>query len=251
MMTQVKTPTEILAMRESGRMLAEVLSVVRRETVPGISTKQLSDIAVKELKSLGGKPAFLGFQGFPDVICISINEEVVHGIPRTSRIIQDGDIVSLDFGVDYNGMITDSALSLIAGKVRDPRDAELVTNTEKSLDAGIKVLHDGVQIGDIGAAVEGILSAHHYGIIRDLVGHGVGHQLHEDPNIPNFGTKGTGMHLNKNMTIAIEPMATLGSHHVYIADDGWTVITEDGSRSAHFEHTVLITEKDAEVLTKR
>lgn len=251
MVTQVKSTTEILAMRESGHMLATVLSTLRLEVMPGMSTKQLSDIAAKELKSLGGKAAFLGYQGFPDIICISLNDEVVHGIPMANRIIQDGDVVSLDFGVDYNGMITDSALSLIAGKVRDPRDAELVINTEKSLEAGINALHEGVQVGDISAAVEAVLSSHHYGIVRDLVGHGVGHQLHEDPNVPNYGIKGTGMHLNKNMTIAIEPMATLGTYHVYIADDGWTVLTEDHSRSAHFEHTVLITEDGAEVLTKR
>jgi methionyl aminopeptidase len=250
MLTQAKTSAEIIAMRESGKMLARVLQHLKKKVEPGVSTKQLANIAAEELKKLGGKPAFLGYQGFPDVICISLNDEVVHGIPRESRIIKEGDIVSLDFGVDYKGMITDSAISLIAGRVLNPKDSELVEYTEKALLAGIKVLHDRAFVGDISAAVEGVLSAHNFGIVRDLVGHGVGHQLHEDPNIPNYGMAGTGMQLNKNMTIAIEPMATLGTHHVYMADDGWTVLTEDGSRSAHFEHTVLITEDGAEILSK-
>jgi len=250
MLTQVKNSTEIMSMRESGRILAKVLNTVKAQVVPGIDTKALADLAARELKSLGGKPAFLGYQGFPDVICISLNEEVVHGIPKSTKIIKQGDIVSLDFGVEYKGMITDSAISLIAGKPRNLKDRDLVIYTEESLLAGIQSLHSGATVGDISAAIEAVLSSHHYGIVRDLVGHGVGHQLHEDPNIPNYGLRGTGMQLNKNMTIAIEPMATLGTHHVYMADDGWTVLTEDGSRSAHFEHTVLITENSADILTK-
>ena len=250
MQTQVKNKTEIQSMRASGRILATVLNKVKQEVKAGVSTKQLALVATKELIALGGKPAFLGYQGFPDVICISINQEVVHGIPRSNRLIAEGDIVSLDFGVTYEGMITDGAISLIAGKAINPTHQQLVENTEKSLLAGIAKVHDGVRVGDISSAVESKLAAHNYGIVRDLVGHGVGHQLHEEPNIPNFGQAGTGPHLKQNMTIAIEPMATLGTHHVYIADDGWTVITEDNSWAAHFEHTILITQDGADILTK-
>lgn len=236
-------------MRESGRMLATVLQLLRRRTESGISTKDLADLAAAELESLGGEPAFLGYQGFPDVLCTSINEEVVHGIPSRQKIIQAGDIVSLDFGVIYRGMITDGALSFIVGKPKNESHAKLVTITEQSMMAGIAVVHDQVRTGDIGAAVQAVLDRHHYGIVRDLVGHGVGHHLHEDPNVPNYGRPNTGPWLSKGMTIAIEPMATLGTDRVYIAEDGWTVLTQDSSWAAHFEHTVLITEDGAEILT--
>ncbi len=250
MQTRVKTPTEIAAMRESGRMLATVLEVLRPLTQPGVTTQQLADRAASELKSLGGEPAFLGYQGFPDVICISVNDEVVHGIPSAERVIREGDIVGLDFGVSYKGMITDAAISVIAGKPLKPAHRKLLQLTEESLAAGIAVVHDGVRTGDIGAAVEAILKPHGYGIVRDLVGHGVGHHVHEDPNIPNYGRANTGPWLQAGMTIAIEPMATLGTERVYMHEDGWTVATYDGSRSAHFEHTVLITEEGAEILTQ-
>jgi methionyl aminopeptidase len=249
MFTRVKTANEILAMRESGRMLATVLQLLSDKLEVGMSTKQLADIARDETKRLGGKPAFLGFQGFPDVLCVSINEEVVHGIPRASKIIASGDIVSLDFGVTYKGMITDAAISRIAGKAR-AEDKALVETTAESLQAGVSVLRDGVKTGDIGASVAAVLASHNYGIVRDLVGHGVGHELHEDPNIPNYGRRGTGPLLRSGMTIAIEPMATVGSYEIYIAEDGWTIITTDHSRAAHFEHTLLITDDGAEILTE-
>jgi methionyl aminopeptidase len=249
MMTKRKTADEIQAMRESGHMLAATLQAVKRETRPGVSTKHLADVAARELKSLGGKPSFLGYQGFPDVLCVSVNEEVVHGIPRASKIIADGDIVSLDFGVTYKGMITDAAISCIAGKAK-VEDQRLVDVTAESLQAGIHVVRNGVWTGDIGAAVARVLAQHHYGIVRDLVGHGVGHELHEDPNVPNYGRKRTGTQLQAGMTIAIEPMATIGDYEIYIADDDWTIVTVDHSRSAHFEHTVLITEDGFEILTQ-
>ncbi|MFA5004190.1 MAG: type I methionyl aminopeptidase [Candidatus Saccharimonadales bacterium] len=248
-MTEVKTPAEIAAMRESGRMLATVLEKLRVQLEPGMSTKHLADLAANELRSLGGKPAFLGYQGFPDVLCVSVNDEVVHGIPRANRIIQEGDIVSMDFGVIYKDMITDGAISTIAGRSKNPQYQQLVFATEESLKAGIVAVHDGVRTGDIGAAVQAVLDAHKYGIVRDLVGHGVGHQLHEEPNVPNYGKKGTGTQLQAGMTIAIEPMATLGTHEVLMAQDGWTILTADGSMAAHFEHTILITADGAEILT--
>lgn len=250
MFTRVKTADEIAAMRESGKMLATVLQFLHDRLEVGMSTKDLAGFANDELKRLGGIPAFLGYQGFPDVICISINEEVVHGIPRPDKIIADGDIVSLDFGVNYRGMITDSALSLTAGKARSHLHEALVKNTELSLQEGIAVVCDGVQTGDIGHAVEVVLKKYNYGIVRDLVGHGVGHFLHEEPNVPNYGRKHTGSKLAQNMTIAIEPMATLGTDRVTVADDGWTILTADNSWSAHFEHTILITEDGAEIITK-
>ncbi len=237
-------------MRESGRMLATVLAAIKPKVVAGVSTKQLADEAAKELESLGGIPSFKGYQGFPDVICISVNDEVVHGIPSTEIIIKDGDIVGLDFGVTYKGMITDSAISVISGKPKQKGHILLLTDTENAMMAGVASLKDQVRTGDIGSAIENSLKHRKYGIVRDLVGHGVGHEVHEDPNIPNVGRPNTGPWLSKGMTIAIEPMVTLGSEAVYIANDGWTVLTKDGSWSAHFEHTVLITEDGGEILTK-
>jgi methionyl aminopeptidase len=249
MVTRVKTKQEIAAMRESGRMLATVLELLQKRLEPGMSTKDLAAIAAEEVKKLGGQPSFLGYQGFPDVICVSVNNEVVHGIPRANKVIADGDVVGLDFGVTYKSMITDSAVSVIAGKPKQRRHIQLLEDTKKALQAGINSVHDQVRTGDIGWAVENSLKHRPYGIVRDLVGHGVGHEIHEDPNVPNYGRKGTGPWLSKGMTIAIEPMVTLGTDKVFIAKDGWTVMTADNSWSAHFEHTVLITETGAEILT--
>jgi len=250
MVTRVKTASEIAAMRDSGRMLATVLQSLKAQLEVGMSTKRLANLADDELKKLGGEAAFLGYQGFPDVLCVSVNDEVVHGIPKSSKIIAEGDIVGLDFGVIYKGMITDAAISVIAGKPKQKGHIELLKNTEESLRIGISVVHDQVRTGDIGAAIENYLKKYRYGIVRDLVGHGVGHQVHEDPNIPNYGRANTGPWLDQGMTIAIEPMVTLGTDAVRVADDGWTILTTDGSWSAHFEHTVLITEDGADILTQ-
>lgn len=249
MQTKIKTAAEITAMRESGRMLASVLERLQAGLAVGMSTKDLSLLAGRELKALGGQPAFLGYQGFPDILCVSLNNEVVHGIPRPDVIIKDGDIVSLDFGVIYQGMITDAARSVIAGRPLLPRHSDLLKHTEQAMQAGINVVRGGVRAGDIGAAVQAVLDRFKYGIVRDLVGHAVGHELHEDPNIPNYGRPGSGPFLQVGMTIAIEPMSTLGTDRVAVAGDGWTILTADGSLSAHFENTVLITEDGAEVLT--
>lgn len=247
-MTQVKTATEIAAMRESGRMLATVLQVLGDKVAPGISTKELADMAKTELRGLGGVPAFLGYQGFPDVLCTSVNSAVVHGIPSSQQILAEGDIIGLDFGVRYKGMITDAAISKLVGRAK-PQLQTLLKDTERSLQKGIGVVKDGVKVGDISAAIQAVLDKQHYGIVRDLVGHGVGHQLHEEPNIPNYGHAGRGPVLRAGMTIAIEPMATLGSYHVKIERDNWTVSTVDGSWAAHFEHTILVTLDGAEILT--
>lgn len=248
MLTRVKTPIEIEAMRTSGRLLALVLQTLKKEIKVGMSTLDLDDIAVRTLKGTGGKPAFLGMYGFPNTLCVSVNDEVVHGIPKKDKIIKDGDIVSMDYGVVYDNMVTDAAISVIVGGITDPKNARLVRDTEASLLAGIDVLRAGCHVGDVANAVETSLGKK-YGIVRDLVGHGVGHELHEEPNIPNYGKAGTGMKLEAGMTIAIEPMVNLGTHKVYTDNDGWTIRAADGSLSAHFEHTVLITQTGAEILT--
>jgi methionyl aminopeptidase len=200
------------------------------------------------IRSQGGEPSFLGYKDFPDVICISINEEVVHGIPDKKRIIRSGDIITFDLGVTYRNMIVDSAISVLVDS-DDKTRKMLLKVTEESLRAGIKQLKDGCRTGDIGAAVEKVLKRNNLGVIQDLVGHGVGHQVHEEPNIPNYGTAGTGPELRSGMTIAIEPMASLGSKDIYVESDGWTIKTADGSHSAHFEQTVLITPDGYEIIT--
>ena len=250
MITKVKTATELDAQRESGRMLATVLDLVKNNIVVDITTKELANMAAKELKALGGKPTFLGYGGFPDVICISVNSQVVHGIPG-KYALQAGDIVSYDFGVTYKGMITDAARSSIVDGAKPVKsNIKLVNGTEQALQAGIQQLKNGVRVGTISAAVQAEMEQFGFGIVKDLVGHGTGHQLHEDPNIPNYGRANTGMKLLSGMTIAIEPMSTLGADAVYTAPDGWTVLTKDGSLSAHFEDTVLITDDGSEVLTR-
>lgn len=251
MSARVKTDSEIKAMRTSGRLLAQVLSKLQKTAEAGMTTGDLNEIAKQELRGTGGTPAFLGYHGFPGAVCASLNDEVVHGIPSNNRVIKDGDLLSLDFGVTYDGMITDSALSLIVGQPTSGRQDSLVGDTEAALEAGIRVIKSGATTGDIGYAIERALVRGGYGVVRDLVGHGVGHNLHEDPNIPNYGKRGKGYKLSAGMTIAVEPMATLGDYKVFVDSDGWTVRTKDGSLSAHFEHTILVTEEGAEVLTAR
>ncbi|MBL8159911.1 type I methionyl aminopeptidase [Candidatus Saccharibacteria bacterium] len=254
MLTRVKTAAEIAAMRESGRMLATVHAEIKKFVRPGCSGLDVSELCKRELKGMGATAPFLGYLGFPDVICISVNDEVVHGIPNAIPF-KENDLVSFDFGVTYQGMITDSAFSMLIGKkaMSNPNNKQVIAlmqATEASLDAGIEVVRAGARIGDIGAAVQEVLDAGRYGIVRELVGHGVGHQVHEDPDIPNYGRGGTGMELKAGMTIAIEPMATLGDRRVLLDADEWTVRTRDGSLAAHFEHTVLVTPAGAEVLTR-
>ena len=235
-------------MRTGGKILAQVLNLLKTKVVAGISTKELNDQAARELKSLGAEAAFLGYKSFPESICISVNDEVVHGIPKSQKIIKEGDVVSLDLGVIYKGLITDGAISVICGKGTKPAK-DLLMYTEQALQEALSVIKDGCHAGDVGYAIQNVLDKQKYGIVRDLVGHGVGHAVHEDPNIPNYGRKNTGSLLSRGMTVAIEPMATLGREAVTIDPDGWTVRTNDGSLAAHFEHTVLITDDGCEVLT--
>lgn len=235
-------------MRESGQMLATVLEATAAYAKVGMTTKELADFAAQQTKKLNTKAAFLGQYGFPDVICISVNQAVVHGIPN-KYVLKDGDVLSLDFGIKHHGMITDAARTIIVGASNKAKQ-KLVDTTKASLEAGIAQIKDGVLVGDIASAVQAVLDSAGLGIVRDLVGHGVGHQLHEEPNIPNYGRKGTGDRLKAGMTIAVEPMATLGSHQVYTAQDDWTIETRDGSLAAHFEDTILITDTGFEILTR-
>lgn len=251
-MSSVKTPQDIEAMREGGRMLATVLEAAKAITVAGVSTLEISEFAEHELKKIGGQPAFLGYHGFPAAMCTSVNEEVVHGIPSAKRKLKEGDIVSLDFGVRYKGLITDGAISVYIGDLNaaDADTRKLMTITEQALYAGIDAVKADVHVGTIGNTIQKVLDKHKLGIVRDLVGHGVGYEIHEDPNIPNYGAKGAGARLRAGMTVAIEPMATLGGWQVDILSDDWTVITRDRSKAAHFEHTIVVTESGADILTR-
>ncbi|MBI4034385.1 type I methionyl aminopeptidase [Candidatus Saccharibacteria bacterium] len=246
-----KSTSEIAVMRQAGRMLAAVLDRVKKAVAPGISTKELSDMAAAELKQLGGQPAFLGYEGFPEVMCVSVNNEIVHGLPLGSKKIAAGDVVKLDFGVKYQGLVVDSAITVIANGKKASSDVQrLLKGTEQALYAGIDAIKgEGTHIGDVSAAVEAVLNKYKLGVIRELVGHGLGDSIHEAPNIPNYGVKGAGPALKAGMTIAIEPMASLGDWPVQILKNG-TVIMKDGSLGAHFEHTVLVTDKGAEILTQ-
>ncbi len=248
MMNQVKTAVEIERIRVSGHMLAEVLRFLVPQTVAGVTTAHLDKLASRELERLGGQPAFLGYQGFPGVICISVNDELVHGIPG-KRVLAEGDIVGLDFGVNYEGMITDGAVTVPVGKISGEAQ-RLLTATQGALQRGISHARAGARVGDIGHAIEARLKQDKLGVVEELCGHGVGHQVHEDPLILNYGKAGTGARLKAGMTIAIEPMATLGSREIIVDHDGWTIKTHDHSLAAQFEHTVLVTEAGCEILTK-
>ena len=246
---ELKGPAEIGWMREAGRATAETLQVLAKAAVPGVSTAELDRIAAAELKKRKAKSAFLNYRGFPATLCVSINQEVVHGIPRADRLLGEGDIVSLDFGAIVRGYYADAAITVGVGKVSE-RAAKLMRVTAESLDKGIDTVAAGSRIGDIGAAVQKHAEAAGYSVVRTFVGHGIGRNLHEDPAVPNYGRAGTGLRLQPGMTVAIEPMVNLGGPDVRVLEDGWTAVTEDGQISAHFEHTVAVTQDGHEVLTR-
>ena len=246
---QVKTAEDISAMRESGRILATILKKLEKTAVAGMTPKDLSAIARSELNRLGAEPAFLGYHGFPDVICISVNDQVQHSIPD-GRTLENGDVINFDFGVKYKGMITDAGITtIIGGEALSNRDVELLKGTKEALDAAVNMISAGVRVGDISATIQKVLEKYNLGIVKELVGHGVGYELHEDPEIANYGNAGTGPALKAGMTIAVEPITTTGSPDIYIEKDGWTIKTWDGSNSAQFEHTILVLEDGAEILT--
>ena len=247
-MVILKQPDEIAKARASNRIVAEVLSVLREKVKPGVTTLELDQIAERTAEKRGAMPAFKGYRGYPYALCASINEEVVHGMP-SKRVLMEGDIIGLDFGVYYQGFYGDSAITLPVGRV-NAGAARLMEVTEKSLYEAIRQTSAGNRLGDISAAVQTTVEAAGFSVVRDFVGHGIGRQMHEDPQIPNFGKKGRGIELKAGMIFAIEPMVNEGDYRVKILADGWTVVTEDGSLSAHFEHSVAITDNGPEILSR-
>ncbi|MBM4152077.1 MAG: type I methionyl aminopeptidase [Kiritimatiellaceae bacterium] len=246
-MVIIKTPQEIEAMRRAGRITAQIRDTLASMVRPGITTLELGDAAYDLISSLGGKSAFYGYHGFPGQICVSINEEVVHGIPG-KRVIRDGDVVSIDTGVIFGGFIGDSAISVAAGEI-DPDKKKLLDVTKAALDAGVSKAVVGNRLGDISSAIQSVVEKAGFAIVREFVGHGIGRNMHEEPQIPNFGKAGRGLVLKAGMTLAIEPMVNIGGAKVRVLDDNWTAVTCDGSASAHFEHTVAVGVTAPDILT--
>ena len=250
----IKTPEQIEGIRESARRLATVVQKVSEKIAPGVSAMELNDYAYELISEYGDKPSFLDYKpagiktAYPASMCVSVNDEVVHGIPSEDTILKEGDIVTLDCGVNHDGYFSDHAITFPVGTI-DPEDQKLINITREALMVGIKAAQPGNTTGDIGAAIENFVDGR-YGIVRILSGHGVGLSVHEDPFVPNFGTPGTGERLEPGMVIAIEPMLNRGTEIVDALDDEYTFVTADGAQSAHFEHTVLITEDGPEILTK-
>ena len=244
----LKSQREINYLRDAGRVVAQTLEEVRKAVKPEVTTQELDQIAEEYIKSCGATPAFKGYHGFPGNICASVNEEVVHGIPGL-RKLKNGDNVSIDIGAVINGYYGDAAITVPVGAV-DAELQQLLDVTEQSLYKGIEQAIAGNRLGDISHAVQAHAEKYGYGVVRDFVGHGIGRNMHEDPQIPNYGIPGRGPRLKPGMTLAIEPMINMGTQEVKVLDDGWTVVTTDGKRSAHFEHTIAITPEGPEILTK-
>ncbi len=248
-MIQLKSVREIDRMAEGGAILAAARDLLEQSVRPGISTIELDKIAEDFIRSHpGAKPSFKGLYGFPGSICTSINNEIVHGIPSKKRVLRDGDLVSIDIGVLFGGYHTDSATTVGVGEIPE-QSARLLDATRRALDAGVSAARAGNHIGDIGAAVQGVVEAAGFSVVKDLVGHGIGESFHEEPQVPNFGKAQRGTRLVPGLTIAIEPMVNAGRADTRTMPDKWTIVTVDGSRSAHFEHTVAITENGPRVLT--
>lgn len=249
-MVTLKSSKEIEIMARAGAIVAETLELVRKQVKPGVSTEELDAAAERFIRShRGATPSFKGLYGFPKSLCISINEEIVHGIPSPKRILREGSIVSVDVGVYLEGFHADAATTIPVGEIA-PEARRLLSVTQDALAAGIEQARLGNHVGDIGHAVQTVAEAAGFGVVRELVGHGVGHRMHEDPQVPNHGQPRRGARLQVGMTIAIEPMITLGDYATRMLDDKWTVVTADGSLSAHFEHTVAITGDGPRILTK-
>ena len=246
-MISIKSDYEISLMQKAGNIVYRTHKHLLPYIKPGITTKELDKLAYDFITSQDATPSFLNYEGFPASVCTSINEEVVHGIP-SNRKLKNGDIIGIDIGANYKGYHGDSAWSYQVGSV-SRKKAYLLEHTEKALFEGLKQVKPGNRIGDISHAIEEYAKAHKLGVVRELVGHGVGNHLHEEPDVPNYGKKGTGPILKEGMVIAIEPMLNLGTHKIYILDDDWTIITRDGSPSAHFEHTVVVTKDGYRILT--
>jgi methionyl aminopeptidase len=245
-----RTPDEIALVREAGGIVHDVLAELVAAAVPGTSTAELDRIARARTRARGAEPAFLGYHGYPAAVCVSVNEEVVHGIPSAGRFLRDGDVVGIDFGAVYRGWYGDSAFTVAVGRVSEAARA-LLDATRGALAAAIRAALPGARLGDVGAAVQAHLQSRGFSVVREFVGHGIGRRLHEPPQVPNHGRAGRGLVLEPGMVLALEPMANAGRPEVRTLRDGWTAVTADGSLSAHYEHTVAIGENGPEILTFR
>jgi methionyl aminopeptidase len=247
-----KSPAELDKMRRSGRILADTIDEVLEAVVPGCTTADLDAVAEAAIRARGAVPSFLGYRGFTATICASVNDEIVHGIPSPQRVLHEGDLLSLDFGAVWEGFHSDAAVTVfVGGQAPSEEAARLVKTTESALHTAIEAVHLGGRLSDIGHAIESVAAPAGFGIVREYGGHGIGRALHEDPFIPNWGAPGRGPDLRPGLVVAIEPMLNLGAEETRVMADGWTVVTADGSLSAHFEHTVALTEDGPEVLTAR
>ena len=243
----IKSDQEIATMRQAGRVVATVLEVLKLQVRPGMKTEELDFITARELERLGAKPSFKGYRGFPANLCISVNDEIVHGIPG-KRVLHEGDVVSLDFGAIFMGFHGDAAVTVGVGSI-SLEAKQLMETAEDALKAGVAAAYAGGRLGDISAAIQQYAESRGYSVVREYTGHGIGRDMHEEPQIPNFGLQGQGPVLRKGMTLALEPMVNIGDWRTRLGDNHWTVFTSDGSLSAHFEHTIAITDAEPEVLT--
>jgi methionyl aminopeptidase len=244
----IKTAKEVEKMRRAGGIVREVLHAVRAMVKPGATTLDLEKVAETMIEEAGAKPAFKGYHGFPCVLCTSLNDQVVHGIPSAKTVLREGDILSVDCGAVIDGYYGDSAITIPVGKVAAGTQ-RLLQITQGSLERAIEAVRPGATLGDVGAAVQEMVEAEGFSVVKEFVGHGIGTHMHEDPQIPNFGQRGRGVRLREGMVLAIEPMVNAGGDAVRVLKDGWTAVTEDGSLSAHFEHTVAVTKDGAAILT--
>ncbi len=244
----IKTVKEVEKMRRAGGIVHDVLHAVKAMVAPGVTTMDLEAVAERMIEEAGAKPAFKGYHGYPAVLCTSLNEQVVHGIPSPGTVLREGDILSVDCGVVIDGYYGDSAITIPVGTVAAGAQ-KLLDVTAKSLEAAIAAVRPGAQLGDVGATVQEMVEAEGFSVVREFVGHGIGTRMHEDPQVPNFGQRGKGLRLREGMVLAIEPMVNVGTDAVRVLKDGWTAVTEDGSLSAHFEHTVAVTKDGAAILT--
>ncbi len=248
-MITIKSPREIETMRRSGKITAKVLGDLMRSAKPGMTTRDLDAMAERGIRELGGVPTFMGYYDYPASICASVNEEVVHGIPG-DRVLQEGDLLSIDIGTTFEGYVSDSAVTIPIGSI-SAQARRLLEVTQQCLMLGIAQMHRGKRLGDIGSAVQKHAESNGYGVVRELVGHGVGTKLHVEPQVPNYGSAGAGLELRAGLVLAIEPMITEGAYNVETLEDGWTVVTADGKLAAHFEHTIAITDDGPKILTLR
>lgn len=247
-MITIKSAQQVEKIRKSCKLTKECLELLEEHIHPGVTTKQLDKLAYDFYKSKGATPNFLNYNGYPATICASVNDEVVHGIPSKHRILKEGDIISIDLGCILDGWHSDAARTFGVGKISSEAQ-RLIDVTRQSFFEGIKYLKHGAKLGDVSSAIQKYVEGHDFGVVRDLVGHGIGREMHEDPSVPNFGKAGHGVKLAAGMVLAIEPMVTAGDYHVAVLDDDWTVVTDDGSLAAHYENTVVITKDGFEILT--